>query len=662
MRRYNAGSFMFRQRATQLQNQHPIIGERLLLRLLISSVALLVLVKIYLALRLELYSDEIFYWFASTRLALAYSDLPFMASLLAGTGALLGGNEPFAVRSLFLLLGSSIPLLIYWIAKPLVSRIQALQAALFSLCLPMAAFMGLLAVPDVPLVFFGLLMIGLAERASRIDTTTLWTTLGLVTALGLSTHYRFILFPAGLFVFLLLSRNHHHLWKTGRLWLAGAIALTGLLPALWFNLQHERSGIDYHFVERHPWTFQADGLLHPLIQSAVVTPLLYVTLLYVLFRLLRDGLLRKDHRKLLLACFALMPLAIYLILAPWADGTRTTIHWPLSGYLPLLVYLPEALESLRNRLAQRLRAATSRMLVLVIPLTGFLGSLAGLAGIGSQGFNEQLQGLVGEGVLSNKMAGWKPLNNHLNTLLEQHSLPGEVLVVTDNYYTASQIAFASGHTERLYTVDQDKAIRDGRLAQLAIWGIDSDALRREQAGRELILITEDSTLNVDRKLELMHRVCGYHTELAYLDQLILFGGDKVFSFYTGRLAAAGLDDAPSPCPLPSYAWLESPAQGDIIQGNTSLSAWAFNNGNGVEKVELFLNGNHHQRLQRLQDRPDVVELMLAEEDPDAPTLGFRGEFDADLLPAGEHHLHIETTSRDGEWQRFPERRIRVPRP
>ncbi len=67
----------------------------------LATATVIFLIKLALAFRLELYSDEIFYWQASRFPALAYSDLPFMAALFAGIGSELMGNSPVAVRSLF---------------------------------------------------------------------------------------------------------------------------------------------------------------------------------------------------------------------------------------------------------------------------------------------------------------------------------------------------------------------------------------------------------------------------------------------------------------------------------------------------------------------------------------------------------------------------------
>ena len=124
-----------------------------------AAIILLLLIKVFLASVLDLYSDEVFYWQASTNPAIAYSDLPFMTALLIGLGSAIEPSNTLAARSLFILLGSCLPLLVFWIAKPITGYKSAIESAALSLCLPLAGFLGLLAVPDVPLIFFGLLSI-----------------------------------------------------------------------------------------------------------------------------------------------------------------------------------------------------------------------------------------------------------------------------------------------------------------------------------------------------------------------------------------------------------------------------------------------------------------------------------------------------------------------
>ena len=208
-------------------------------RLLLTGMALILALKLVLAFALDLYSDEIFYWQASTKPALAYSDLPFMAALLAGTGTALLGDTALGVRALFLAMGTSIPLLVYWIARPLMPARQALEAAGLALCMPLCAFLGLLAVPDVPLLFFGLLMTGFLERATRLGTLPYWMATGTMAALGVSTHYRFAPLLLGAFVYMLAFRELRRYWRQPGIWIAAFILLIGLYPMLAFNLSNQ---------------------------------------------------------------------------------------------------------------------------------------------------------------------------------------------------------------------------------------------------------------------------------------------------------------------------------------------------------------------------------------------------------------------------------------
>ncbi len=630
--------------------------------MLLTGIGISLLLKIWLATQLELYSDEVFYWLASTRPALAYSDLPFMTAWLAGLGSQLAEESTLAVRSLFLALGACIPLLVVWISRPVVGERDALLAGLITLCLPLLLLMGLLAVPDVPLIVLGLLTIGLAERATRLDTMPYWLALGSVVALGMSTHYRFVLFPFALLLFLLISRRHRYLWGTARLWAAGTIALVGFYPTLAFNVQNELSGLDYHLVSRHPWRFQPEGLMHLPVQLLMVTPLLYLLLLATLVGLWRNAH-RGDHRSLLLALFATVPLALYLLLAPWSDTTRTTLHWPLSGYLPLLARAPQTLRMTGQCLRRRLSVASSRRLLSIIPGSGLLGGALVLVGLGSQGFNTELQRWIDAEQLSNKMAGWRPLSREVEQLLWER--PGPHLLVTDNYYTAAQIAFYLNHRHELniHTTDLDKAVRDGRLAQLQLWGMHESRLLQQYPGTSAVFITEDATLNVIEKREVMRRACGLLDGLDYAAHWLLLDGIKPFSVYRGTITTShdGAVPIPRSCPMPSRAWLDTPLPGSHHEGRVTVSGWAFNDGQGIESLTVLLNGQPAARIPRDVSRPDVVQLTGAAGDPDAPAVGFHQDVTLEQQSSGPVTLALEVLSTSGERQIFGARTIRVHR-
>lgn len=531
-------------------------------RALLLGAALLLGVKVWLAGALDLYSDEIFYWLASTKPALAYSDLPFMTALLVGLGAQLGEGSTLAVRAPFLLLGTLLPALVYWLGKPVAGARSALQAAALSLCLPLAGFMGLLAVPDAALVVFGILALGLVERALRTHAWRHWLGAGLAVAGGLCTHYRFLPVAGALLLFLLLHPGARRCWRRPGAWAALGLGTLGLAPALWFNLAHELGGVGFHMLERHPWRFQAEGLLHVVRQALIVTPLLYALLWFTAWRLLQLAQ-RGDGVAALFLAFALCNLLPYLLLAPWADENSTSLHWPLVGYFPLLVFAPAILHELRERGAAWVARVAARApalglfvarlgnflvaaLAALVPAIGFCVTLLALTVVGSQAFQEPLQRLVGRDVLSNKMAGWRDFAAQTRLVLRKEFPQRQPIIITDNYYAGAQLEFA-GLDLPIYTLDQDKAVRDGRDLQLRLWRRDAAALE-DALGRPALVITQDSVLYPSEKQAILARACRHVASLTLAGKLSLYGGDKAFSYYAAPAVIAPRAEPSSPCP------------------------------------------------------------------------------------------------------------------
>ena len=801
------------------------VGRLADIRWLAAGCGLLFGLKVWFGFRLDLYSDEVFYWLAATEPAPAYSDLPFLTALLAGVGSALDPGNPLATRSLFLIGGSLLPAVVYWLALPFAGRRDALQAAFLSICIPLGGFLGLLAVPDVPMLLCGLLSLGCLDRALRGDRTCYWLGCGVFMALGLCTHYRFILYPAGAFAFLLFSwdthtaplpsshapypssgapypssgaphpssgdsyppsgaksqdlhgiaqgksedtqgdsattrrmtvignpqdthpapaRDTHHesafgrsRWRNPGPWIAGGIAALGLLPLAWANLSANLGSASFYFLERHPWQFDATGLLHIPIQSLLVTPPLYALLLYSAWLTYKSnsedtqgdsattrrmtvignpqdthpashapypssgdsyppsgapypssgapypsscaksqdlhGMARSksedargdsattrrmtvsgnpqdthpapardthpaDSRHAwLLLWFSLPHLLAYALLAPWADASSTTAHWPLPGYFPLLAFAPEALRRLRGWLLLHWQRKPAEVAVGAIPAIGFAGAVFALAGIGSQSWQTQLQPVLGEGVLSEKMAGWGEFNERSARLLTEE-FEAAPAVVTDNYYTMAQLQYA-GTASDAYTLDRDKAVRDGRYRQLELWRRSEDAIR-QRAGEAMLFITEDSALNVEQKHALVARACGLVDALEQIDQLSLFNGDKRFSFYRGQSIRPADAAMAQPCPYPPRAWIDQPTAGATLSGVAVISGWAYNEDLGVAGIRLYLDGEAIGEAEYGLPRPDVVEVTGLRGEPNQPGLGFRAIIDTSAFEPGRHELAI----------------------
>ena len=595
---------------------------------------LLFALKALFAIRLELYSDEIFYWFESTRPALAYSDLPFMSSLLAGLGTAVLGDTPFAVRLPFFLLGCSLPVVLYWTALPLVGKAEAREAALLSLCLPLASSLGLLAVPDVPLVFLGLLAIGFFIRARATDSLTPWLATGVVVALGFSTHYRFSLFPAGAVLLLLWDSSSRQLWRNPRTLTAFVIAAIGLVPVILFNVSHQMGSVAFYLVDRHPWEFRPAGLLHLFEQALLSTPLLYGLLLATGLGLLRSA----EPSARLVALIAALHIVLYASLAPFSDPTSTTLHWPLAGYIPLLIYAPAALRRLTPS------STSGRRTTALLLGIGYLGSLTALIGVGSQSLHTPLQPILGMGVLSTKMAGWAPFAAETRRVVSSH-FEEPPLIVTDNYYTAAQLAFAKlAEPNSIYTLDTEKAVRDGRALQLSLWGMDAEALI-DNKGSTALLITEDSTLNFGQKRALLQQACAVSEGFNFLQQIDIVGGAKQFSFYAIHIAVPA---QPIECSIPARGWIDSPAAGERVAENFTVSGWAFAEGNKVELIRVLIDGVSTPYSGTRTERADLNIVAGALLDSQFPQLGYRYKIETGDLSTGAHTLQLELVSESGE--------------
>lgn len=615
-------------------------------RYLIATAALITALKLFFAERLDLYSDEVFYWLESTRPALAYSDLPFVSAQLAGFGPALFGHSPLAVRLPFLILGITLPALIYWLTKPIQGAAYARQAALLSLCLPLAASLGLLAVPDVPMITLGLLSVGLYLRAQATNRWSLWLTTGIAVALGLCTHYRFGLFPLGVALTLVFHAPARPILRNPRAWVAALIACLGFIPILAFNLNNDMASAAFYFQDRHPWAFSYHGLKHIPLQALITTPALYCVLLLPLVnRRVRQQLtvscesadfdtpLQSVAQHLLLTLGALH-VGLYAALAPWSDATSTTEHWPLAGYFLLLPFAPRIIDRLSEG-----RPALKALPHWTLGL-GMLGTVLALVGLGSQSLHTQLQPLVGLNTLSTKMAGWSEFSELTRDLAAQ-AFDEPPLIASDNYYTAAQLRFAEVTTgDRLFTLDESKAVRDGRAAQLRLWQLDASSLSK-RTGREVLLVTEDSTLNVPQKAAVLLRACSLGSPLKLVAQRELVGGAKRFSYY--RLTVG---DGQADCPLPAQGWVDSAS----VAGDRTLSVsgWAFAPHAGVEELHVEVAGLRLKGSFERVARADVATLPHSLDDPNFPHIGFTLRVDGSVLALGEHSALLVMTSVSGE--------------
>ena len=492
-------------------------------------------IKIVLAIYLAPFGDEAWYWQESRALDWSFSDLPPATAAMIRIGEALFGHSTFGIRAPFLLLGALLPFVLVRTGTRLFGAPAGWQAGLIALALPLLGSLGLFALPDMPLTFCCAVAFDLLERATRTRNRNAWFLLGLALAAAWLSHYRAGMFMLTGLVFLLATARGRALWREPGLWIALAISAMGLLPLLVFNATHGWVALGFQLVDRNPWSFHADGLLQPIEQALICTPPFYALLLVVaLYCARRAGEAPWD----LLSVCSLVPILGYLILGCFADDTRLRVHWPLPGYLPLLLVVPVYLDSARtfdtSTARWWARAATFGLLVAGMLVTYGYFALAAVPG--------------GAGVLARFKAfpehwvGWHEIAAETKAHLEQPEFTLSALVA-DNFLLAAELQFALDHAQGVYTLDHPTNTKHGRAAQLALWQRDEAGLR-SLAPQSILLVVEPTARRERERAKWLSTVCSKFNQLRPAGRLELYGGRKRYLFFAATLAGGGTARVP----------------------------------------------------------------------------------------------------------------------
>lgn len=468
--------------------------------------------KLYLGARLDLFGDGAFYWLESRHPAISYSDVPFLTPLMVGLGTALVGDTVLGARILFIALGSTLPVALYWLARPITGHRDAVIAALFGMLVPVPATMGLLIIPDVPLLILSILTLGALERATRTGNKGWWIATGAFAALAFNAHYRFAFFALAVLLYLTLTREGRAHWRQRNLYIATGIALIGLAPVLWFNLSNRLAGVAFHFVDRHPWAFDPQGLFYLVTQAIWVTPILFAVFALTLWHVTQKARQGTDRAPLMI-WFPAAYLVPFTLLSPWAvGGNSTTGHWSLFAYIPLLIYLPATLRRIGR-------------LEWIVPTSGVAFMALVLTSVTLAAHYPTISDNARR-LATDKLSGWPQVGAATEAKLTELGLPPDTPILTDTYYLSTQLAHTTKRTSGIYNLDSDKIFRHGRAVQRAIWGFDEAGLRRDHAGTTALVV-------IERGLS-TERLCAIFERLRPVGQFDLFEGERLYRFFIGE--------------------------------------------------------------------------------------------------------------------------------
>jgi hypothetical protein len=206
------------------------------------SLLALFMFQILISCTFELAHDEAYYWIFSKNLDWGYFDHPPFVAVIIRLFSFLPRSE-YSVRIgfIFLQFGTLLTLLS-------LSHFKKMGSLLF-FSFPLASFSGLLALPDMPLLFMTAIYCKFLKKYLEKDTILNGIILAPVIALLLYAKYHGIL----LVFFTILAVPG--LLKKKSFYVTTFVALVLFFPHIWWQYNHDFSTLRYHFLERPSSTF-----------------------------------------------------------------------------------------------------------------------------------------------------------------------------------------------------------------------------------------------------------------------------------------------------------------------------------------------------------------------------------------------------------------------
>ncbi|HVF36280.1 MAG TPA: glycosyltransferase family 39 protein [Candidatus Saccharimonadia bacterium] len=594
--------------------------------LFVASWLALFALKLALVASVALFGDEAFYWQESRALAPGYSDIPPLTAWLVALGRALPFAGEAGVRWPFLLVGAALPWLVVAWARCVVDARDAWHAGTLVLCVPLAALLGVFALPDVPLTVAIVAAAPALFVAIRRDRTRDWLLCGALVALGWLSHYRYAMFYLAGAAFLLVTPDGRAMLRRPGFWLAQCVGAAGLLPSLAFNYAHDFAALSFQFVDRHAWAFDPRALREPFVQALVTTPVLFAACVVAIVRGARAP---RAPGTALLWTLAAGLLGGYLVVGLFADLERSRFHWPLPAYLLALPLVPALLRDWSRRAAGRALVVAGVALGAALTLAVPFLLLRGNAGATP----------LALGWLTDNTRGWHEAGAWFDEV-RRRGAGGDALIA-DNFMLAAELDFALGGAVPIHVLDHPANRKHGRAAQLAIWSRDEAALRAMPWRRGILAVEETSRRPVER-LDAYRSLCERFGAVRMLDELRLDAGRAVFVAFEvvpGRDART--------CELPAFGYIDAPVAGAIAGETVAVRGWAISERAGIARVEVLVDGESRATARYGLPRPEVRAQWPRSEDPGHPRVGFEARLELATLARGPHELALRLTDGNG---------------
>ncbi|MQB46544.1 hypothetical protein DXT94_32090 [Rhizobium sp. ICMP 5592] len=411
----------------------------------------------------NLLPEEAYYWNYSQHLDIGYLDHPPMVAWLIWLGTTLFGDNEFGVR-----IGAYICWLLtagfsFYLARNLFDKATAIACALLVAALPFYFSTGFLMMPDAPLTAAWAATLFFLERALLGEKRLAWLGVGLSFGIGLLSKYTILLLGPAALLFVFIDPRSRRWLGRKEPYLAAAVAALLFSPVVYWNANHQWMSFAFQGSKRMGEAFQFT--LPSLIVSVAVllTPTGFIAAAASLKTSISAVRSRPGMaRALFILLFTLVPLSVFVLFSLLHENKP---NWTGPLWLAVLPSIASVLVGAGGKErwpGRRLRRAW-------IPTIGIATAVYAAL------FHYVVLGFPGVGYIHNIRTlpvAWSEFGQAVGAVeaaVAKESATPVVLIGTDKYFLASEMAFYTRQAQRIQNNSIGQSAIGGDSLMYDVW-------------------------------------------------------------------------------------------------------------------------------------------------------------------------------------------------
>ena len=367
--------------------------------------------------------QDAYYFFYAENLALSYFDHPPMIGWMLRLFTTLFGKSIYAVHFADFIVTLATVFVVYKLSLRILSKQKANHALLLFYSTFLVSILSIISTPDVPLLFFWSLSVLYAHKAITNNKITDWILAGVFMGASFLSKYTAVFLPAGLFLFLLLAKEHRKKIITYRFITVIFFFLIVISPVIIWNVQN--NFISFKFQSGSRFSEISLSNLSPINflgtighQLFILIPVLFVCIIFFIGKYVknRSNCFSKISSNNLFLLSFFLPIFFFFFGISFLYWVK--INWMMPGYITGIIWVSIYIK--QQTIKYQLIVSLVLHVLLFIMIAFYPVPIKS----------------------DDTWWGWQKLNSEIEQQMEQR--PGYFLFADDGYKTSAVLHFISG--------------------------------------------------------------------------------------------------------------------------------------------------------------------------------------------------------------------------